>query len=209
MLAELGLKSVKAVAIQLDVSDTKHFKNFFAQVSEKLNQHWKRNTFDFLINNAGIEANATVAESSEELFDSLMNVHFKGVYFLTQQALPYLADHGRIINLSTGLTRFTAPGYAAYASMKGAIEVFSRYLAKEVGVRGITVNTVAPGAIETDFTKQSFESHPELKGYLASQTALGRVGLPDDIGGAIAFLCTEEARWINAQRLEVSGGMFV
>jgi len=136
-------------------------------------------------------------------------VHFKGVYFLTQKLLPVIADGGAIVCASTGLARFAIPGYSAYASMKGSIEVLVRYLAKELGPRGIRANVVAPGAIETDFTKGAFEQHPEIKGFLASQTALGRVGVPDDIGGVVAFLCSEEGRWVNAQRLEASGGMFL
>ncbi len=137
-----------------------------------------------------------------------MNVHFRGTFFLTQQMLPLLADGGRIVCTSTGLTRFAIPGYAAYASMKGALEILIKYLAKELGPRGITANIVAPGVIETDFTRSAFE-HPGIKDFLASQTALGRVGMPDDISGVVAFLCSEEGRWVNAQRLEASGGMFL
>ena len=150
-----------------------------------------------------------IAEFKEEAFDALYNVHLKGTFFLTQKALPFLQDGGRIINTSTGLARFSLPGYAAYASMKGAVEVFTKYLAKELGACGITANVVAPGAIETDFTAPAFNANPQIKGIIASQTALGRVGLPDDIGGVVAFLCTDQARWINAQRLEASGGMFL
>lgn len=150
-----------------------------------------------------------VAETTEETFDNLFNVHFKGVYFLTQKALPLLADGGRIVNLSTGLTRFTFPDYAAYASMKGAVEVLTKYLAKELGARDITVNLVAPGAIDNDFNKDSFNANPQIKEMIASQTALGRVGVSEDIGGVIAFLCSEDARWVNGQRIEASGGMFL
>jgi NAD(P)-dependent dehydrogenase (short-subunit alcohol dehydrogenase family) len=166
-----------------------------------------RNTFDFLINNAGIGIHVPFAETSEEAFDELMNIHLKGVFFLTQKGLSHMADNGRIINLSTGLARFTTPGYAAYAAMKGGIEVLSRYLAKELGSRGITVNVVAPGIIHTDFTKSSFENRPGMEEQINSITALGRVGMPDDIGGVVAFLCSVDAGWVNAQRIEVSGGM--
>jgi NAD(P)-dependent dehydrogenase (short-subunit alcohol dehydrogenase family) len=174
-----------------------------------LAEKWGRNQFDFLINNAGIDARSTFGTTTEEDFDSLVNVHFKGVYFLTQKALPLLADQGAIVNVSTGLTRFTTPGYAAYASMKGAVEIFTKYLAKELGSRGIRANLVAPGIIETDFTKAAREAHPQLEAFISSQTALGRLGLPDDIGGIVAFLCSPDARWITAQRIEASGGMFL
>jgi NAD(P)-dependent dehydrogenase (short-subunit alcohol dehydrogenase family) len=146
---------------------------------------------------------------TEADFDRLMNIHFKGVFFLTQKLLPVIADGGRIVNLSSGLARFSLPGYAAYASMKGAIEVLTRYLAKELGPRGIAVNVVAPGAIETDFGGGAVRDNKQLNDFVASVTALGRVGMPDDIGGAIANLLSEDNRWINAQRIEVSGGMFV
>jgi NAD(P)-dependent dehydrogenase (short-subunit alcohol dehydrogenase family) len=139
----------------------------------------------------------------------MMNIHYKGVYFLTQKFLPHINDNGGIIFISTGTTRFCVPGYSIYASLKGAVEILSRYVAKEFGQRGIRSNVVAPGAIETDFNNAAIRNNPQLKSYLASQTALGRVGNADDIGGVVAFLCTEEAKWINAQRIEVSGGMFL
>lgn len=206
---EIEAKGQKGIALQLDVSKTKSFDNFFAGLKETLSEVWARDTFDFLVNNAGIDSFGMISEMSEEAVDSLYNVHFKGTFFFTQKALHHLSDGGRIINTSTGLARFTLPGYAAYASMKGGIEVFTRYLAKELGQRGITANVVAPGAIETDFTAPAFNANPQIKEIIASQTALGRVGLPDDIGGVVAFLCTEQARWINAQRIEASGGMFL
>lgn len=197
----------KSTALQLDTADTKTFDSFFKQLETMLETKWSRKTFDFLINNAGIDANSKFTDTTEEDFDALMNVHFKGVYFLTQKALPYIADNGRIINLSTGLTRFATPGYAAYASMKGAMEVLTKYLAKELGHRGITVNIVAPGIIHTDFTKRAFAAHSGMEDHINSITALGRVGEPQDIGAVVAFLCSEGARWINAQRIEASGGM--
>lgn len=209
VVRSLDESGVKAAALQLHVGSINTYDSFSAQLLSLLNKKWDRSSFDFLINNAGIDWAAPFTQTTEEQFDSLMNVHFKGTYFLTQQLLPLIADNGGIINLSSGLARFAIPGYSAYASMKGAIETFTRYLAKELGARGIRANTVAPGAIDTDFNKENFEKHPEVKGIIASQTALGRVGVADDIGGVIAFLCTEQARWINAQRLEVSGGMFL
>ncbi|MBB6109661.1 NAD(P)-dependent dehydrogenase, short-chain alcohol dehydrogenase family [Mucilaginibacter lappiensis] len=208
VVASVEKSGQKAAALQLDTGIVKSFDGFISQLTTVLQEKWGRNTFDFLINNAGIDAASKFAETTEEDFDNLVNIHFKGVYFLTQKSLPVIADGGRIINFSTGLARFATPGYAAYASMKGAIEVLTKYLAKELGPRGIAANVVAPGIIETDFTKEAF-SHEGMHDRIASITALGRPGMPDDIGGIVAFLCTEEARWINAQRIEASGGMFL
>ncbi|TWR25820.1 SDR family oxidoreductase [Mucilaginibacter pallidiroseus] len=208
-VAQIEAAGQKAAALQLDTSKVATFAEFKTQLTGVLQQHWGRDTFDFLVNNAGIDAASPFAQTTEEDFDNLFNVHFKGVYFLTQTLLQTIADGGRIINVSTGLTRFATPGYAAYASMKGAIEVFTKYLAKELGSRGIAANLVAPGIVETDFTKKAFDSHPQMHDFISSITALGRPGQPDDIGGVIAFLCTEDARWINAQRIEASGGMFL
>ncbi|HEY0611090.1 MAG TPA: SDR family oxidoreductase [Chitinophaga sp.] len=199
----------QSAAIQLDVADTASFDGFIAQLSQLLQDKWGTTQFDFLVNNAGINRPSLIPETSVAAFDELLNVHFKGVYFLTQKALPLIADNGRVINLSTGLARFVTPGYAAYASMKGAIEVFTRYLAKELGSRGITANVVAPGIIKTDFTSEAFNSHEGFEDMIAGHIALGRAGVPEDIGGVIAFLCTEDARWITAQRIEVSGGMLL
>ncbi|MEH1806317.1 SDR family NAD(P)-dependent oxidoreductase [Nostoc sp.] len=196
----------QAVALHLDTSDTKTFEDFVVKVKQSLQDNWQTEQFDFLVNNAGIGVYATFAETTEEDFDRLMNIHVKGVFFLTQKLLPLIKDGGRIVNLSSGLARITLPGYAAYASMKGAIEVLTRYMAKELGSRQIAVNVVAPGAIETDFGGGAVRDNPEINSFIASQTALGRVGVPDDIGGAIASLLSEENRWVNAQRIEVSGG---
>jgi len=207
--AEIAQLGRKAALLRIDVADTAQFGGFAQTLKDTLAEMWQRDRFDFLINNAGIDSSAPFAEMTEENFDRLYLVHLKGVYFLTQKLLPVIADGGAIVCTSTGLARFAIPGYSAYASMKGAIEVFSRYLAKELGSRKIRSNVVAPGAIETDFTKSAFETHPEIKGILEAQTALGRVGVPDDIGGVVAFLCSEEGRWVNAQRLEASGGMFL
>ncbi|MGL4619352.1 MAG: SDR family NAD(P)-dependent oxidoreductase [Chroococcidiopsis sp.] len=199
----------KAVSLQLDTGDTKTFDSFAAQVQQSLKDNWQVEHFDFLVNNAGTGVHASFAETTEEDFDHLMNIHLKGVFFLTQKLLPLINDGGRIVNLSSGLSRFSLPGYAAYASMKGAIEVLTRYLAKELGDRQIAVNTVAPGAIETDFGGGVVRDNPEFNQYVASITALGRVGLPDDIGGAIASLLSEDNKWVNAQRIEVSGGQSI
>lgn len=199
----------QAAALQLNVGDTKSFKSFSEEIRSVLKQKWQRDNFDFLINNAGIGRNALFMEFTEETFDELMNIHFKGVFFLTQKLLPLMIDGGRIINISTGLARFALPGYSAYASMKGAIEVLTKYLAKELGPRKISVNVVAPGAIETDFSGGVVRDNAQMNAHIASATALGRVGLPDDIGPLIASLLTEDTRWVNAQRIEASGGMFL
>jgi len=207
VVAEIEKGGQKAAALQLSAGDTKTFDAFFAQVKTVLKDTFGADKFDFLINNAGIGIHASFTETTEEQFDELMNIHFKGVFFLTQKALPLINDGGRIVNLSSGLARFSTPGYAAYASMKGGIETLSRYMAKELGARGIAVNVVAPGAIETDFGGGMVRDNKQVNDYLAGVTALGRVGLPDDIGGVVSFLCTEDAKWVNGQRIEVSGGM--
>ena len=199
----------KAVALPLDVSSIKGFCAFAQGVREALASTWERENFDFLVNNAGIGLHAPLTETTEEQFDQLLNIQFKGVFFLTQALLPLMADGGRIVNISTGLTRFATPGYGAYAAMKGAVEVLTRYLAKELGPRGITVNTVAPGAIATDFAGGGVRDNEQVNRFLASQTALGRVGLPEDIGGVVASLLSDDNRWVNAQRIEASGGMFL
>ncbi|RWU07511.1 SDR family oxidoreductase [Pedobacter chitinilyticus] len=199
----------KAAAVQLNVGEVKTFTDFSSQLSTVLNEEWNRTNFDFLINNAGIGINTPFTETTEEQFDLLTNIHFKGVYFLTQKLLPLIADGGRIVTVSTGLTRFAMPGYSVYSALKGAIEVLTKYLAKELGARGIAVNTIAPGAIETDFGGGVVRDNEQVNKVIAGNTALGRVGLPDDIGGVVAFLCSEEARWVNAQRLEASGGMYL
>lgn len=209
VVAEAEALGVRARALPLDVADSKSFAAFAGQVSALLQTQWQRESFDYLLNNAGIGIHAGFAETTEAQFDQLMNIQFKGVFFLTQALLPLMADGGRILNVSTGLTRFALPGYAAYASMKGAIEVLTKYLAKELGPRGIAVNVIAPGAIETDFGGGAVRDNAGLNAMIASQTALGRVGLPDDIGGVIASLLSEDNRWVNAQRIEASGGMFL
>lgn len=207
VVAEITALGQTAVALQLDASDTKTFDGFFDQVKAALQETFDTDRFDFLINNAGTGLYAPFAETTEQQFDEVLNIHLKGPYFLTQKALPVLNDGGRIINISSGLARFSYAGSSAYASMKGAIEVLTRYQAKELGARGIAANVVAPGAIETDFGGGHLRNDKELGAQLAAITALGRVGQPDDIGGVVAFLCTDEAKWVNAQRIEASGGM--
>jgi len=206
---EIKKLGVAAAALQLNVGDTRTFDTFFSDFKAVLKTVFNAEKFEFLINNAGIGVHASFAETTEEQFDTLVNIQFKGVFFLTQKALSLLNDGSGIINISTGLARFATPGYAAYASMKGAMETLTKYQAKELGARGIRSNIVAPGAIETDFGGGAVRDNEQLNAAIASNTALGRVGLPDDIGGVVAFLCTEDARWINAQRIEASGGMFL
>ncbi|WP_406825883.1 SDR family NAD(P)-dependent oxidoreductase [Pedobacter sp. KACC 23697] len=206
---EIKAMGVPAAAIQLNVGDAKTFDAFFSEVESVLKSVFNAEKFDFLINNAGIGIHASFADTTEEQFDTLVNIHYKGAFFLTQKALPLLNDGSGIINVSSGLARFATPGYAAYASMKGAMETLTKYQAKELGARGIRSNIVAPGAIETDFGGGVVRDNDQLNAGIAANTALGRVGLPDDIGGVVAFLCTEDARWINAQRIEASGGMFL
>ncbi|WP_337076115.1 SDR family NAD(P)-dependent oxidoreductase [Aeromonas dhakensis] len=208
VVAEATALGVRAHALPLDVADSSSFAAFASQVREQLGA-WQRDRFDFLVNNAGIGIHASIEQTSEQQFDTLFNIHLKGVFFLTQQLLPLLRDGGRILNLSSGLTRFALPGYAAYAAMKGGVEVLTRYLAKELGPRGIAVNVVAPGAIETDFGGGVVRDNQAVNDFIASQTALGRVGQPEDIGGVIAALLSPDSRWINAQRIEASGGMFL
>ena len=206
VVAEIEALGRKAVAIQLDVGNTSTFPAFVERLKGTLEQVWQRNTFDHLVNNAGHGDVAPIAEMTETQFDGLVNVHFKGVFFLTQKLLPLIADGGRIVNLSTGLTRVSAAGWSAYAAVKGAIEVLTLYMAKEFGSRGIAVNTVAPGAVETDFFGGAVRDTPAFNKFFADMTALGRVGVSDDIGPMIASLLTEDNRWVNAQRIEVSGG---
>jgi len=207
--AEIERHGGRAVMLRLDVADSTSFAAFAQQVRTTLGETFGRQNFDFLVNNAGIGLYASFAETSEEMFDQLMNIQLKGPFFLTQKLLPLIADGGRILNVSSGLTRFSLPGYAAYATMKGAMETLTKYQAKELGARGIAVNILAPGAIETDFGGGRVRDDAELNKQIASNTALGRVGLPDDIGAVIASLLSEGGRWINGQRVEASGGMFL
>ena len=208
-VAEIEGLGRRAVALPLDVGRAETFPAFADRVAEVLQETWGTGRFHALVNNAGIGIHAPFAETTEAQFDSLMNIHLKGAFFLTQALLPLLADGGRIVNVSSGLARFALPGYCAYAVMKGGVEVLTRYLAKELGPRGISVNTLAPGAIETDFGGGAVRDNPAVNQYIAGQTALGRAGLPDDVGAALAALLGEATGWINAQRIEVSGGMFI
>lgn len=209
VVSEIRNKGRKAAALQLDAGDSASFGSFAESVKTVLSDVWGRGSFDFLVNNAGIGISAPITETTEEQFGTLYNIHLKGVFFLTQKLLPLMADGGSIVNVSTGLARFSLPGYAAYASMKGAIEVLTRYMSKELGPRGIRANVIAPGAIETDFDGGAVRDNEQINEFIASQTALGRVGLPDDIGSAVAALLSDDTRWISGQRVEVSGGMFL
>ncbi|MBW4841281.1 MAG: SDR family oxidoreductase [Paenibacillaceae bacterium] len=199
----------KGAMLQLDTGNVSTFDAFVAQLTDVLSEGWNRDTFDFLVNNAGFGIHTPITETTEEQFDALMNVQFKGVFFLSQKLYPLIADHGRVVNLSTGLTRFVIEGFGAYSAMKSAIEVLTKYMAKEWGKRGIRVNVVAPGAIATDFGGGSVRDNKQMRGFIANNIALGRVGEADDIGGVIASLCTEEFGWVNGTRIEVSGGQML
>jgi NAD(P)-dependent dehydrogenase (short-subunit alcohol dehydrogenase family) len=207
-VAEIVALGRKAVAIQLDTGNVAAFEDFVNSLRQAL-AGLRAERFDYLVNNAGIAHHNSIEKTTEAELDALYNVHFKGVFFLTQKLLPLMNDGGRIINVSSGLTRIIMPGSAPYGSMKGAIEVLTKYMAKELGPRRITVNVVAPGAIATDFSGGMVRDNPELNKRVADLTALGRAGLPDDIGPMIASLLSENNRWVNAQRIEVSGGMSI
>lgn len=204
---EVAALGRRAVALRLDVGKSASFPAFAEEVRTSLAGQFGRTKFDHLVNNAGIGLHASFAETSEETFDLLMNIHLKGTFFLTQKLLPLIADGGSIVNLSSGLARFSMPGYAAYAVMKGGIEVMTRYMAAELGARGIRVNTVAPGAIETDFGGGAVRDNADLNNVIASATALGRVGLPEDVGRMIAGVVGDDFGWVNGQRIEVAGGI--
>ena len=207
LVAELNQLNRKAVALQLDTGKVSTFAGFAEQVRSALNATWNADRFDYLINNAGTGLYVPFMETTEAQLDDMVNIHFKGVFFLTQTLLPIMNDGGAILNLSSGLARFSYQGSSAYGSMKGAIDVLTRYLAVELGPRRIRVNSVAPGAVETDFGGGRVRDNADLNAMLASRTPLGRVGLPDDIGGIVSVLLSNEAGWLNGQRIEVSGGI--
>ena len=209
VVAQIQQNGQKAAALQLNTGDIKSFDSFATRLQDVLRKTFESTYFDYLINNAGIGGYSPIAGVSEDMFDELLSIHFKGVYFLTQKMLPLLNDGGGIVNISSGLTRVSVPGSSVYAAMKGATEVFTRYLAKELGARGIRANTLAPGAIMTDFGGGHLRNDQQLQQFISSITPLGRPGVAEDIGGVVAFLCTEDARWVNGQRIEVSGGMAV
>jgi NAD(P)-dependent dehydrogenase (short-subunit alcohol dehydrogenase family) len=206
LIREVEAMGRKAAAFCLDTGDTRAFDAFVAEVRKTL-EGWGRDRFDYLVNNAGNSQHINFDKVTEADFDAVVNVHFKGVYFLTQKLLPLINDGGRIVNISSGLARVSLPGSSVYGAAKGAVEVLTRYLAKELGPRGITANVVAPGAIQTDFSGGMVRDNPEVNKMVASMTALGRAGVPDDIGPMITALLSDDNRWINGQRIEVSGGM--
>lgn len=199
----------KAYALQLDVSQSSSFDGFTAKFRSALQSEFNSDSFDALVNNAGVGLHADISNTDEAGFDSMVNIHLKAPFFLTQKLFPMINRGGSIVNISSGLARFSFTGYDAYAVMKGGVETLSRYQAKFLGNKGIRVNTVAPGAIETDFGGGAVRDNKEFNDQISGMTALGRVGLPDDIGGVVAFLCSDDAKWVNAQRIEVSGGMLI
>lgn len=206
---EIKALGQKAVAFRLDTRDVKSFGTFVKEVTEHLEQETGTPKIDFLVNNAGTALYAPIMEVTEEQLDDVVDIHFKGVFFLTQKMLPFMNDGGGIINISSGLARFALPGSSVYGSMKAGVEMLTKYMAKELGPRRIKANVLAPGAIETDFGGGRTRDDHNVNSMISSITALGRAGLPDDIGGIVAFLCTEDAGWINGQRIEASGGMFL
>lgn len=206
LIREIESLGHKAAGFRLDSGDTSAFDGFVTEVQKTLTS-WGRERFDYLVNNAGHSLHAPFTETTEAQFDAIVNVHFKAVYFLTQKLLPLMNDGGRIVNISSGLARVALPGTSIYGATKGAVEVLTRYMAKELGPRGITVNVVAPGAIQTDFSGGMVRDNPEVNKRVADMTALGRAGVPDDIGPMIAAFLSDENRWVNGQRIEVSGGM--
>lgn len=208
-VSEIEALGRRAKALPLDISNVASLAVFADQARATLRETFERDSFDYLINNAGHGDMAMISDTTEAQFDRLVNVHFKGVFFLTQALLPLIADGGRIINLSSGLTRVSYPGFSAYSAVKGAVEILSLYMAKEFAGRGITANTVAPGAIETDFLGGAVRDMPDLNKVFAGMTALGRVGVPDDIGPMIASLLSDDNRWVTGQRIEVSGGQVI
>jgi NAD(P)-dependent dehydrogenase (short-subunit alcohol dehydrogenase family) len=207
VVSQIEQSGQKAATLQLNTGDIKSFDGFAVQLQEVLQTTFGTTHFDYLVNNAGIGGYSPIADVTEDMFDELLNIHFKGVYFFTQKLLPLMNDGGGIVNVSSGLTRISVPGSSVYASMKGAVEVLTRYQAKELGARGIRVNVIAPGAVMTDFGGAHLRNDADLQKFISNVTALGRPGVAEDIGGVVAFLCTEDARWVNAQRIEVSGGM--
>mgnify|MGYP003350193936 FL=1 len=207
LVQQIGSQGGRAVALKLNMSDFGSIGAFVHAFTAALGSNFGTDKFDFLVNNAGMGKTVPFLDVTEEIFNDFLNVHFKGVYFLTQKLVPIMNPGGGIVNISTGTTRFSNPGYSVYASMKGAIEIFTKYLAKELGSRGLRANIVAPGPVETDFNNAFIRSNPHVKTALSGLTPLGRVGMAEDIGPVVAFLCSDEARWVNGQRIEVSGGI--
>ncbi|WP_080779521.1 SDR family NAD(P)-dependent oxidoreductase [Chryseobacterium phocaeense] len=206
---EIKALGQKAIAYQLDTRDVKSFDAFIKNITDYLESETGNSNIDYLVNNAGTALYAPITETTEEQLDDIVDVHFKGVFFLTQKMLPFINDGGGIINISSGLARFALPGSSVYGSMKAGVEMLTKYMAKELGSRRIKANVIAPGAIETDFGGGRTRDDEHVNSMVSSITALGRAGLPDDIGGVVAFLCTDDAGWINGQRIEASGGMFL
>nr|WP_299343549.1 SDR family oxidoreductase [Allomuricauda sp.] len=208
-IAKIESLGQKAIALQLDTGKIDSFNSFFENLKTEIESKWGKTELDILVNNAGIIPQSPIAQMDEATFDLVTTIQYKGVFFFTQKALQLLPEGGRIINISTGLTRFSIPGHAAYAAAKSAVETFTKYLARELGGQKITVNVVAPGAINTDINRDAFAQNQQLSGFISQMTALGRIGEAEDIGGVVSFLASEDAAWITGQRIEVSGGMFL
>lgn len=206
---EIKALGQKAAAFQLNTKDIKSFDAFVKDITTHLLENTGSTNIDYLVNNAGTALYSPITEVTEEQLDDMVDIHFKGVFFLTQKLLPFINNGGGIVNISSGLARFATPGSSVYGSIKAGVEMLTKYMAKELGSRKIKANVIAPGAIETDFGGGRVRDNADINAMVAGATALGRVGLPDDIGGVVAFLCTEDAGWINGQRIEASGGMFL
>jgi NAD(P)-dependent dehydrogenase (short-subunit alcohol dehydrogenase family) len=206
VVGEIQSFGVRAAALQLDVGNIRGLDDFMSGLASSLKTKFESDRIDFLVNNAGIGKAIPIAELTEEDFDLFMNVHFKGVVFLTQKALQIMNDNGGVVFITAAGDRYNVHNYAVYASCKGAVEVFSRYVAKEYGPKGIRANTVAPGGIVTDFNNGVIRNNPKAQEFIKGATAMGRLGYADDIGGIVAFLCSDDARWMTGQRLEVTGG---
>lgn len=209
VLAEIKSLGRKAAAFQLDTKEVKSFETFTKNVTAYVQENTGSSKIDFLVNNAGTALYSPITETTEDQLDDMIDIHFKGVFFLTQKLLPFINDGGGIINISSGLARFALPGSSVYGSIKAGVEMLTKYMAKELGPRRIKANVIAPGAIETDFGGGRTRDDEQVNSMISNITALGRAGLPDDIGGIVAFLCTDDAGWINGQRIEASGGMFL
>lgn len=206
VVREIEAESGKAVALPLDVAQVASFSDFREKVATALKATWGRDSFDALVNNAGYGLFNPIATVTEAEFDGLLSVHLKGPFFLTQALLPLVADGGQIVNMTSATTRVATAGCAPYAAFKGGLEVLTRYMAKEFGPRGIRANSISPGAIRTDMTSGSLDQSPEFETMLAGQTALGRIGAPEDVGRVVASLLSADNGWVNAQNIEVGGG---
>lgn len=209
VVREIEGEGGKAVALHLDLGQKSSFASFTESVKKVLEKVWNRKTFDYLVNNGGVGGGMPFAEMSEEYFDQILNTNFKGPFFLTQNLIEILEDGGRIVNTSSSSSKGSFPGFSAYGASKAAFTSWTRYLAKELSPRRIRVNSVSPGPVHTNLGGGAFDKHPEFIQPLADQTALGRIGAPQDIAHVIVQLLSDDLGWITAQDIEVSGGFLL